>query len=325
MPYAASTIAAGIFVLLSGTGAGLAVYLAPLPWGERAAIAMAAVVGITVIGRFSRGLARLWLVGLMAAGIVLLLRWVPQPSNEREWQLPQSRIPQARISGARVQLEGFRNFRYASDGAIVEANWETRHFNLDQLENAWLGVSPFGSVPGIGHVFASFGFADGQYLAISVEARRERGERYGPVAGLFRNYELIYVVGDERDIIGLRTQVWGDDVYLYPVAGSLETKRAVLRDMFEHMNRLAEQAEFYDTVFNSCSSNLARHVNQVNPGVVPLSIKLVLAGFADELADDQGLLAIDGDLESVKPRYRINDRAAGALDAGFSERIRAAQ
>lgn len=272
------------------------------------------------IPHFSRWLA----VALAGLSLGFVLRALPQPSLDRAWMEPQSRLPQVVIEPDRVHIGGVRDFRYAAGGTVTRAHWDDRSYELKDLESAWLGVSPFGGIPGVGHVFASFGFADGRYLAVSVESRREIGESYDPVRGMYRNYELIYVIGDERDIVGLRSNVWGDPVYLYPLRTTPEALRAAFLDILERAHALAAQPEFYDTLANSCSSNLVRHVNRAAPGRVPGSIKSLLAAYSDALAHEVGLLEFEGSLDEARARFRINERAAGDVDAGdFSARIRA--
>ena len=267
----------------------------------------------------------LWL-GVLAAFIALvaLLRALPTPRTDRDWIAPQARQATAQITGDEVVVRDVRNFRYDAAGVPVSTTWEDRRYDLKRLNSAWLGVSTFGGVPGVGHVFASFGFDDGRYLSISVEARREHGETYGVLAGAFRQFELVYVVADERDVIGLRTNVWKDPVYLYPIVTEPQALRRAFLDALARSTQLARHPEFYDTLANSCSVNLVRHVNHAVPGKVPGGIKVLLAAFGDAVAHEVGLIDFNGTLDEARARFRINERAAGDLDAGdFSARIRA--
>ncbi len=300
-----------------------ALLLAPVDWLLRLALALTA--GTILLWAQQRLAPRstLLIIALLASAVGLSLRAWPEPSNERRWSPGQDRLAHIEIREDQAIIHNLRNFRYAASGAPELRQWETRSYDLAGLDRAWLGVSPFGGVPGIGHVFVSFGFRDGQYLALSIEARREQHESYGPIRGLFRNYETIYILGDERDIIGLRSNIWRDDVYLYPVRASGAAVRAVLLDIFAQINVLHSSPEFYNTLLRSCSSNLAAHVNRVAPGTIPLSLKLILAAYSDELAAGLGLLDIDGELAPSRTRYRINDRALNALQSpDFSRRIR---
>jgi hypothetical protein len=265
----------------------------------------------------------LLLLALVIGG-VMLLRALPEPRTERDWIAPQARQATAQVTGDELVVRDVRNFRYDATGAVAREAWEERRYDLRRLNSAWLGVSTFGGVPGVGHVFASFGFDDGRYLAVSVEARREQGESYGVFAGAFREYELIYIVADELDVIGLRTNVWRDPVYLYPIVTEPQALRRAFLDALARATALDTQPEFYDTLANSCSVNLVRHVNFAVPGKVPGDLKVLLAAFSDALAHEVGLIAFDGTLEQARARFRVNERAAGDLDAGdFPARIRA--
>ncbi|HUP93206.1 MAG TPA: DUF4105 domain-containing protein [Solimonas sp.] len=303
---------------------GLAACLyTPVALPLRLALLAAALAGSALA--FARtSVLRGWLaVALAGLALGLVLRAVPEASSQRAWIAGQARAPTAEIAASGVTIHDVRNFRYQPSGALARAVWETRTYDPAHLDSVWLGVSPFGGIPGVGHVFVSFGFDDGRYLAVSVEARKEQREAYGPFPGMFRNYELVYVVGDERDVVALRTNVWKDAVYLYPLKATKDAMRAAFLDILERANRLARAPEFYDTLTNSCSVNLARHANHVVPGRVPPSFKILLAGFSDELAHELGLLDFEGSMEQARVRYRVNDRAQGDVDQGdFSARIR---
>jgi hypothetical protein len=293
--------------------------VAPAITASSALAALILAASLARIPRFSRWLA----IALAGLALGFVLRALPEPANDRVWMEPQSRLAEIVFEPERVHVRRVRDFRYGAGGTVTRAHWEDRSYELKDLESAWLGVSPFGGIPGVGHVFASFGFKDGRYLAVSVESRREQGESYSPVAGMYRAYELIYVLGDERDIVGLRANVWGDAVYLYPLRTSPEALRDAFLDILQRANALAAQPEFYDTVTSSCSSNLVRHVNRVVPGKVPGSVKALFAAWSDALAHEVGLLDFEGSLDEARARFHVNERAAGDVDAGdFSARIR---
>jgi hypothetical protein len=178
-------------------------------------------------------------------------------------------------------------------------------------------------VDGPAHTMVSFGFRDGRYLAISVEIRKEAGEQFSPLRGLFKQYELMYVVADERDVIKLRSNHRRDDVYLYPVRTTAERRRRMLVEMLERANGLAESPEFYNTLFSTCTTNIVRHVNTIAPRRVPLSYKVLLPAYSDELAFDLGLIDTDLPLAEARRRFHINERALRFGDApDFSRRIR---
>lgn len=262
------------------------------------------------------------LVVLVAAG---LWSWLgPRPSNARNWQAEHSVLPEFVVDGDRMTVRGIRNFRWTS-ATTFEPAWEEREYSLDELSGVWYVLTPFSkSWRGPAHSLLSFQFGDDDFLAISVEARRQEGESYSLLKGMARRFELIYVAGDERDLVGVRAIHRGDQVYTYPVDVSLEGARNLLLSMADSANALRERPEFYHTVTNNCTTRIVDHVNLVAPGRVPRSWKVVLPGYSDELAHGLGLLATPLPLEEARARWHVNERARRAEGApDFSARIRA--
>ncbi len=263
----------------------------------------------------------LWLLTTAVAtlAIVLLTR---QPTTDRDWAVDQSKMPEISFDGPKVHVANLRAFRYRSETDFDPA-WTERTWDLRQVATAWLVLAPFSHAwRGPAHAFVSFGFDDSTYLAISIEARRERDETYGLLRGLARNFELMYVLGDERDLIGRRA-VGEFDVYLYPIVAPRERIRDVLIDMLERAETLRLRPEFYNTLTDNCTSNLVRHVNRVVPGRIPVGPRLLLPGYVDEVAAGLGLIDGARSVDAARARYRITERARAALgDPDFSERIR---
>lgn len=265
---------------------------------------------------------RAWIPAAALAALTAGWIWI-RPTHDRVWLVEQSVLPRAVFEGSIVRLSGFRNNVYSSRTAFTPS-WTERRLDLDKLNSAWFVLTPFStSWRGPAHSLVTFGFADSQFVAISVEARREPGEEYGVLAGLFKRYELIYVVGDERDLIGQRAAYDSTDVYLYPIRATPERIRAVFVEMLERVNGLHERPEFYNTLTNNCTSNLIRHVNQVTPGRVPAGWKTIVPGYSDEVAHRLGLIDTELSVAQARARYRINDLARRFIfDSLFSLRIR---
>lgn len=260
----------------------------------------------------------------LAAGVLAFRIFGPRPSNERDWTLDQARLPWAEFKGRRVEVHNVRFARYRS-AADYDVAWEDRSYDLDRLQSAWFVVEPFESPDweGPAHTLMSFGFAGDDYLAISVEIRKEKGEEFSPWKGLLRQYEVMYVVGDERDLIQLRANHRRDPVYLYPVRAPRERIEQMLVSMLRRANHLREHPEHYNTLTNTCTTNIVRHVNELIPGRVPWSYKLLLPGYSDELAYELGLIDTDLPFAEAKSHFRVDDdalRAAGRED--FSRAIR---
>jgi hypothetical protein len=257
---------------------------------------------------------------LAAVGAWLLRR----PSNARTWSGDQSRLPRVRFDGHRVHVADVRNFAYRSEYDFDE-RWDDRTYDLDQLASVWFVLVPLSErFQAPAHAFVSFGFDDGSYVSISIEARREAGERYSALLGLFRKYELIYVMGDERDVIGRRALYDGSPVYLYPIKATREAVRAIFVEMLTHADALHAHPAFYNTLTDNCTNLLIRHVKQAVPDRIRAGIAAVLPGYADEVAVRLGLIEGVTTVAEARRRYRINDKARAAEHApDFSARIRA--
>lgn len=243
------------------------------------------------------------------------------PSNNRDWSADQALLPYAVFKENTVNLFNVRNFTYASTTKYT-MNYYNKEYNLDQLSSVDYIVEPFEGI-GAAHTFLSFGFNDGNYVAISVEIRKEKGETFSPLKGLLRSYELMYVIADEQDVIKLRTNYRKDSVYLYPVQTSRENMRALFVDMLNRANTLGDTPEFYNTLTNTCTTNIARHINNISPHKIPWDLRLLLPKNSDALAYELGFINNSIPLEDLRKKHLINEKALQyANDDNFSALIR---
>lgn len=244
-----------------------------------------------------------------------------QPSNDRNWNNDQAVLPYSVFNGDTVDVKNIRNFTYASTTEYSVAYYD-KTFVLSELNSVDYIVEPFGSI-GAAHTFLSFGFEGGSHLAISIEIRKEVGESFSPLKGLLRQYEIMYVIADERDVVKLRTNYRKDAVYLYPVTTSKEHMRTLFVDMLTRANELKDKPEFYNTLTNNCTTNIASHVNNITPKRIPWDIRLLLPENSDVLAKEIGLIAQDMTIEEAREKYQINEKAERfADDPDFSRKIR---
>lgn len=252
-----------------------------------------------------------WAVGGLVAGIlgVGMLWTFIVPATQRDWSPDVARQATATFAGDSVTIHNVRHATYRTT-ADYDVTWEDRRYDLRQLQTVDFMVEPFSTWRGLAHTLVSFGFADGEHVAISVETRRERGETYSPLRGMFRHYELIYVIGDERDLIGLRANIRRDAVYLYPIRTTPAAARALFVAMLTRANRLATMPEFYHSLLNTCTSNIRRHVADLRADGLRPGWRTVFPGYADALAWELGLLDSDGSLPAARARFHINDRSA---------------
>jgi hypothetical protein len=267
-------------------------------------------------------------IGRVAIVLVLALAvfWFSRrPSLDRDWLPEQSRIASAeRVDGNLVRVRNVRNFRHCEAEGEPLAEWEERRLDLRDLDSLWFVLSPFGrDFRGPAHPFLSFGFGDSAFVSVSVEARKEVGEHYSIWRGMARQYELMYVVADERDVLGLRVFCYEDDVYLYPVRTTPERACSLFVDLLARAEELGERPEFYDTVWNNCTTNLVEHANKVSTKHIPGGLRVVFPGYTDEIALSLGLLDAEGDVDDVRARYRVNDRVRAAWgEPDFFARVR---
>ena len=264
-------------------------------------------------------------LGVFGVVFVALLGWwsTVEPSNDREWKVPVARLPEVSRDGDLVTIRNIRNFDYLSATDFVPAYYD-KTYDLQKLESVDI-VASYWAGPAIAHIFITFGFGNDDYLAVSVERRDEMGEGYSTVRGLFRQYEIFYVVADERDVIRLRTNFRQDppeDVFLYRVQGPLENGRRLFLEYVHRIDDLREHPDFYNTVTSNCAGNIWINAH-VNPTRAAYSWKILLSGHVPEYLYEIGLLDNSLPFPELQERSRINDAALAAGDSpDFSRLIR---
>lgn len=247
------------------------------------------------------------------------------PSNERVWSPDQAVLPTAAIGRDDVLVRNVRNCRYLSaDDYIVD--YYDRVVHLDDLVSVDFVMVPFQTMPSMAHTMLSFGTRDGDRLAVSVEIRKELGESYSVVKGLLNEFEIMYVVADERDVIDLRVRQRGDDVFVYPLRATPVQTRALFVDMMHRANQLAERPEFYNTITNNCTTAIVEHFNHLSKR--PLSVsdpRIFLPGYSDELVYDLGLIDTADSFAETKRRANVSAlaRQHDRDEPNFSQAIRA--
>jgi hypothetical protein len=247
-----------------------------------------------------------------------------RPSNDRNWQPDVARLPYATFEGDRVTVHNIRNFDYRTD-LDYTPHYYDKTFDLRELDEVDL-ISVYWMGDAIAHVMLSFGFAGRDYLTISIETRKEVGESYDTIRGFFRQYELIYVVGDDRDLIRLRTNYRKDpveDVYLYRTAAPPENAKRLFLDYLREINDLKDHPAFYNTGTTNCTTNVYRHT-KVNPGAHRFSWKILLSGYASEYVYENGMLDTSMPFKELRRLSHVNPVAHAADEApDFSQKIRA--
>ncbi len=311
-----------VLVLLTLWSAGALHFDSNLGWMRQAAAPIYAVIMLIVLTLVKPRLAAK--VICLAGFLIVLVWWLMlQPSNNRPWQRDVAQTPWAEIDGDRITIHNVRNCDYRTETDYTP-HWETRTVNLSKLNGMDMSITYWGS-PWIAHPIISFLFANNVPLAFSIETRKEVGESYSAVRGFFRQYELIYVVADERDLLRLRSNYrTGEDVYLYHTRVRPERARAIFLDYLKSINRMKEEPEWYNAVTSNCTTNIRVHTQASAQGPpAPWDWRLLLNGRADEMLYKRGVFAGDLPFAELKQRALINPVARVAdRDPDFSRRIR---
>ena len=310
----------------TGWGALVLFYLGPGSAGVRTAEAWGfAAIGLAALGALFFQRAR-WpaVIGYAAAFAPVLLAWFSAtPSNDRDWEPTVAVLPYADIAGDLVTVHNIRNFDYRTETDFIPAYYD-RTFDLRKLDRVDL-VANYFMGEALAHLFLTFGFGD-DHLAISIEVRTSRSRPYGTLSGFFRQYELVYVVADERDVIRVRTNYRKspeEPVYMFRLTAPIENGRRVFLDYLRDINELREHPRFYNTLTTNCTTMILTHA-AVNSGHLPYSWKVLLTGYAPEYAYEQRRLDQSPPFEELKRRSHINAVAREADQApDFSRRIRA--
>jgi hypothetical protein len=291
--------------------------------GPRVRAALAVVFLVAVILAFLRLPVRRALAGLLVVFAVILVGWLGiRASNDRDWQPEVSVTPWASLAGDLVTVHGVRNFDYRTEIDFVP-RWETRTYDLRALDTVDL-VAVYWAGKAIAHIMLSFGFGGRDFVAVSIETRKERTESYSALAGFFRQYELVYIVGDERDLIRVRTTYRSpqEDVYVYRLRPPRENIRRAFLDYVSTMNAMRARPRFYNTLTTNCTTGVLLH-SRVNPDAPPWSWKVLLSGYVPAYLYDLGRLDTTRPFPELERLSRVNERAHAAdQDPAFSLRIR---
>jgi len=299
----------------------LAIYYSNLPFtGLRLALAISfAALAIWLLWKARRPHASLLFIGLFL-GVVAWWAFIP-PSHDRPWRPEVAVMPRATINGDRVHITGVRNFEYRSLSDFTP-HYEERDLQLSHLTGLDFFVSYWSEGP-VGHTFLSFIFDNAEPLSISIETRPEVGEGFDPLASLFKQFELIYVVGDEHDLVRVRTNYRKETVYLYHLNSTPDAVRRLFMIYLNRINELADRPEFYHLLSNSCTINIIRYANAAGRAG-RFDIRHLLNGLIDSYLYHSGRVNTTLDFDELRRRSLINGVAEAADNApDFSERIRA--
>jgi hypothetical protein len=247
------------------------------------------------------------------------------PSNDLSWVNENKYTAYAEINDDEVTLKNIRNFNWRTTKDFDE-RWIEKKFKISECTKIWLVLEYFYPTRRpIAHTLLSFEFKDGSRISCSIEVRREPGEKFSPIKGLLREFEIMYVWATEEDVIGVRSRCRKSETHLFEAIILGEGNQCkMLESYLQRTNQLHEKPEFYNSLFNNCTTNIASHVNDVYPGRVPRAIGVILPGLSPKLLKRNNLVKLRGG--SIKEEMRINqiETRARAWDqeSDFGEIIR---
>jgi Domain of unknown function (DUF4105) len=308
---------------LATAWAALAAYWSDIanPMG-RTALAAGVVLGACLIFASirRRGVAALVFAGSLG---LFILWWASiAPSNSRLWQPDVALLPGVEVNGDTATVRNIRNFAYRTE-TEYRPRYEDKTYDLRTLDSVDL-IAVYWMGDAIAHVMVSFGFGGKDYLCLSIETRKEQGEEYSSLKGFFKQYELVYVAANERDLIRLRTDYRRppEDVYIFRTRVTPENARKLFLEYASEMNRLRVRPEFYNTLTTNCTTDVVRHVRAFG-GKARYNWKILLSGYAPQYAYELGGLDDSLPFGELRARSLVNGKAHAIGDApDFSARIR---
>jgi Domain of unknown function (DUF4105) len=257
---------------------------------------------------------------VVAVGVILVMTWwfTLQPRQYRDWKTEVALLPHAVIDGDEVTIHNIRNFDYRSDKDFTPS-YEMRKYHLSKLKAADIFITYWGS-PYMAHPIVSFDFGTDGRICFSIETRPEKGEAYSALGGLYRQFELIYVAADERDVIRLRSNYReAEDVYLYRLLAP--RVRDAFLEYVNTINELKETPRWYNAITNNCTTAI-RH-QRASAERAPWDWRMLVNGYGDQLLYERGGIDTSMPFPELRKLSLINPRAKAAdQDPDFSEEIR---
>jgi len=245
-----------------------------------------------------------------------------KPSNNRNWSPDQRVLPYAKFNGNNVEVRNIRNFKYKT-AHNYEERYYNKTFNINEIKAVYYILEPFRGLRGVAHTFLSFEFKNDEFIAISIEIRKKKGDRFSLIRGMFKGFEIMYVIGDERDLIDLRVNHRKDKVHIYPMKISKEKTQDLFLDMLKRANKLKDKPEFYNTITNTCLTNIVNHTKKASKKNIPYGLNILLPEKSDHLLHKIGFLNTKLSIKMAREKFLINKLAEEhAGDPDFSVKIR---
>ena len=306
--------------------ATVALYFINLPYGQFAIIASGVFAVIIPVIFFFLPRRNIALLFILLLYVTVIIGWNNmQPSNDRHWLPSVAKLPYAVSKSNTIDIHNIRNFDYQTEYDFNEEYYD-KTYNLDELESMDFLLSYWGGGTKVAHTILSFGFKNGDYLAVSAETRVEEGEPQELIQGFFNQYEMIYILADERDIIRLRTNFRKqepEEVFLYPTTLDKKKIRQIFEVIIARVNKLYQQPEFYNTLTQNCYTTLRADVGTIAPSKNRFDWRILANGYADQMLYENGNMDTNLSFPEAKKYFHINQYVSGDNSPDdFSKRIR---
>lgn len=318
-----AAVAVGLVIMAGALWGALALWFQPLAGGRGRPllpIVWLALAAVALIGLATGHTLPAWAFGALLLALLAWWRWGVRPSNDREWIPEVARITHGSLQGDTLTLHNVRNFNWRS-ATDYDERWETRTYDLSRLASVDLALSYWGR-PAVAHALVSFGFTDGQQVVFSVEIRRKLHDKFSEIGGFFRRYELSVLASAEEDSLRVRTNVRGEDGYLYRVHMPEGAARKLLLSYVDTASQLARCPRFYNTLTANCITIIYQLADKIVPGL-PLDYRLLLSGYLPEYLYRLGALEGADSAAAYRQAGRYTERARATTDpARYSRNIR---
>jgi hypothetical protein len=278
--------------------------------------------------KFRRNLRDLFILAAFIAFVSSLYFFVLlKPSNDRDWEVGFERLPKVEINGNTIKISEIKDSVFLENNQS-EIRYLERSFDLNKLERTWFVVEPFVVKPftnfeGVAHTYFVFDFTDQDPIVVSVEARREKGEKYDSWWGALNQYELIYTWGTEQNQTVRRVILENNKLFMYPLNISRENGQKLFLQMAKTTDDLETTPRFYNTFLSNCTNELAKNANAAVPNTIPENRALYFPGYSDEELYKLNLLPQNLPLEELSQKVNITeDTKTLAKDKNFSKKLR---
>lgn len=243
------------------------------------------------------------------------------PSHNRIWEAGHETLPHISLTDSQITIDNYRHFIWT--GALeATPRYEKRELSLSDITGIDVFISHFSDFEGMAHIFLSFTVASSTPVVVSLESRREVGEKFSPLFGVLRQFEIIYVVGDEQDLVGVRTEHRDERVYLYPTKATKEQAQRLFTLLASEINTVYKTPQMYNTLTRNCTNQITRQIEKMSELNFPFTWKTVLPGYFDEVLYEMGTLKTSGSFTETKAAHLIDNTSTNPEDSTYSQDIR---